>query len=111
MKQPPGRDAEFLLISYSQPFHRTPRSGINSWLLELLPENRLIMYNRDAKKLGSASMIRCIVQTSDGKVQSECRVHVMSGIRPGVVALAQGFGYGQARRDASNNQWIVPFSG
>ena len=92
----PGRDAEFLLISYSQPFHRTPRSGINSWLLEVLPENRLIMNNKDAKELEIRQHDRVLVQTNDGKSQSECKVHLMPGIRPGVVALAQGFGYRQA---------------
>ena len=92
----PVRESEFLLISYSQPFHRTPRSGINSWLLEVLPENRLIMNNRDANKLGIAKHDKVLVQTSDGKAQAESRVHIMPGIRPGVVALAQGFGYRQA---------------
>ncbi len=92
----PVRESEFLLISYSQPFHRTPVSGINSWLLEVLPENRLIMNNSDAKKLGMARHDRVLVQTGDGKAQAECRVHIMPGIRPGVVALAQGFGYRQA---------------
>jgi len=91
-----GRDDEFLLISYSQPFHRTPRSGVNSWLLEVLPENRLIMNNVDARKLGIGKHDKVLVQTNDGKAQSECRVHIMPGIRPGVVALAQGFGYRQA---------------
>jgi anaerobic selenocysteine-containing dehydrogenase len=92
----PVRESEFLLISYSQPFHRTPRSGINSWLLEVLPENRLIMNNRDANKLGIAKHDKVLVQTTDGKAQAECGVHIMPGIRPGVVAMAQGFGYRQS---------------
>ncbi len=91
-----SRDDEFLLISYSQPFHRTPRSGINSWLLEVLSENRLIINNSDAKRLGVGKFDKVLVQTSDGKTQAECSAHIMPGIRPGVVALAQGFGYRQA---------------
>jgi anaerobic selenocysteine-containing dehydrogenase len=32
-----------LLITYSLPFHRSPNAGLNSWLLEILPENKLLI--------------------------------------------------------------------
>ncbi|MBI5571585.1 MAG: molybdopterin-dependent oxidoreductase [Desulfomonile tiedjei] len=89
-------EGEFLLTTYNLPFHRGPRAGINRWLLEVLPENRLIINTVDARKLGIKQRDAVTVATVDGKVQVPCRAHVMPGIRPGVVALARGFGYSQA---------------
>jgi len=89
-------EGEFLLTTYYLPFHRGPRAGINRWLLEVLPENRLVINTADARKLGIKQRDAVTVATADGKIQVPCRAHVMPGIRPGVVALARGFGYGQA---------------
>jgi anaerobic selenocysteine-containing dehydrogenase len=97
-----GRAAEapqgegLFLITYSLPFHRTPRSGINSWLLEVLPENRLLINPQDARRIGIRQRDLLFVESLDGKLAQTCRGHVVPGIRPGVVALARGFGYGRA---------------
>ncbi len=98
----PDRPAEhaesegLLLITYSLPFHRSPRSGINSWLLEILPENRLLINTQDARRLGIHQRDHLFVESLDNKLSQTCRAHVVPGIRPGVVALAGGFGYGRA---------------
>jgi anaerobic selenocysteine-containing dehydrogenase len=83
----------FLLIGYSLPFHRGPASGINSWLLEVLPENRLLINYSDARKLGIAQGDKVMVEAIGTSARAECRAHLIPGIRPGVVALAGGFGY------------------
>lgn len=89
-------EAGLMLITYTLPFHRSARSGINSWLLEVLPENRLIMNPADARKLKIAQGEEIIVESIDGKRSHKCKAQPMPGIRPGVVALARGFGYRQS---------------
>jgi len=85
-----------LLITYSLPFHRSPGAGLNSWLLEVLPENRIMINSRDAKKLGIENLADVVVESHDGKTGLRCKAQVVPGIRPGVAALARGFGYTQS---------------
>jgi anaerobic selenocysteine-containing dehydrogenase len=86
-------EEDLILVAYTLPFHRSPRSGINSWLLETLPENKLIINPRDATKRKIKQGDELIVQTTDGKVTTHIKAQVAPGIRPGVVAIAKGFGY------------------
>jgi anaerobic selenocysteine-containing dehydrogenase len=86
----------FLLISYSLPFHRQPDSSLNSWLLEVLPENRLAMSSQDAARLKIRHHDHVTVTSPDGKIKVTCKAQVLPGMRPGVVALARGFGYKQS---------------
>ncbi|MGO9571772.1 MAG: molybdopterin-dependent oxidoreductase [Desulfomonilaceae bacterium] len=89
-------DDEFLLITYTLPFHRTARSGINSWLLEVSPENRLVINSQDAAKLKVVQGASVAIETTDGKAHLQCKAQIVPGIRPGIVALAKGFGYREA---------------
>lgn len=91
----PG-NGEFLLITYTLPFHRTARSGINSWLLEVTPENRLVVNSQDAARLKVVQGGPVQIETIDGKTRLQCKAQIVPGIRPGVVALAKGFGYREA---------------
>ncbi len=36
------------------------------------------------------------VESADGKIVLKCKAQVLPGIRPGVVAIARGFGYKQS---------------
>ena len=85
-----------MLMTYTLPFHRSAESGVNSWLLEVLPENRLIMNASDALKLKIGQGEDIIVESIDGKASHKCKAQPMPGIRPGVVALARGFGRQQS---------------
>ncbi len=82
-----------LLISYSLPFHRTAAEALNSWLLEITPENRLQINHSDAQRLKIEQHSTVIVETLDGEHSAKCKVLILPGIRPGVVAMAKGFGY------------------
>ncbi|MEW6531765.1 MAG: molybdopterin-dependent oxidoreductase [Thermodesulfobacteriota bacterium] len=84
------------LITYSLPFHRSPNSGINSWLLEVLPENRLMINPQDARRLGIKDLDRIVIESLDQKTRVQGKAQVTPGIRPGVVAIANGFGYTQS---------------
>jgi anaerobic selenocysteine-containing dehydrogenase len=93
----PGPEGDSLvLITYSLPFHRSPNAGLNSWLLEILPENKLLINSTDARKRNIADREEVMLQSLDGKTKLKCKAHVVPGIRPGTVALARGFGYTQA---------------
>lgn len=81
------------LITYTLPFHRSQKSGLNSWLLETLPENRLIINPIDASARNLKQGETINVESSDGSVKRPVRIQIAPGIRPGVVALANGFGY------------------
>lgn len=87
-------DSELLtLITYTLPFHRPSLSCVNPWLLETLPENRLVINPLDAsaRRLKQGDLVT--LERSDGLLKKTVRTQIAPGIRPGVVALASGFGY------------------
>jgi anaerobic selenocysteine-containing dehydrogenase len=88
----PAAAGTFQLISFGLPFHRGPASGVNSWLLEVLPENRVLLNAGDAKDLGIGQGDLVEVDRVDGKASISCKAFVVPGIRPGVAAIARGFG-------------------
>lgn len=97
VKQPASPPREgLLLMAYTLPFHRSARSGINSWLLEVLPENRLLINSEDAVKLNLTRHDTVVVESMDGKIKQKTKMLIVPGIRPGVVAVARGFGNKQA---------------
>lgn len=95
-EMPPGLDDEFMLIRYSQPFHRTPMAGMQSWLMEIMPENRLLINNVDANRLNIAQNQIVKIENRSLKSALNIKVLVLPGIRPGTLAIAKGFGYTQA---------------
>ena len=84
---------DLVLVAYTLPFHRSPRSGVNSWLLETLPENKLVISAKDASKHKIKQGDDLFIQTFDGNFSARVKAQVSPGIRPGVVAIAKGFGY------------------
>ncbi len=90
---PAATEEGLVLVSYSLPFHRTAGEALDSWLVEIAPENRLQINNSDAEMLNLKQHAEVVVETLDGKLSVRCKVLVLPGIRPGVVALAKGYGY------------------
>ncbi|MGC8908072.1 MAG: molybdopterin-dependent oxidoreductase [Desulfomonilaceae bacterium] len=90
---PQGED--LILVAFTLPFYRSSRSVIQSWLLEVMPENRLLMNTEDARRRGVRQGDRIRIKALDGSFSGECRVHIVPGIRPGVAALARGYGHTQ----------------
>lgn len=91
-----AKSGALTLITYTLPFHRSPNSGLNQWLLEVLPENRLIMGSQDAQAKGIHQGDPVTVKSVDGTSAFTSKAQIMPGIRTGVVALAKGFGYREA---------------
>ena len=92
--------SDLQVITYTLPFHRSPRSGLNRWLLEVLPQNRLLINTEDAHKSEIENLASVVLESSDKKTHIDCTAQVVPGIRPGVVALAKGFGYSQSGASA-----------
>lgn len=92
------------LITYREISHTKSRTVADYWLLDLLPENAILINSRDAKRLGfkdkskvrvvSASNPRGLWDLKNGKqVPMIGTLKVIEGIRPGVIAFALGFGH------------------
>ncbi len=77
-------EQELILITYTLPFHRPFDSATNSWLLEILPENSLLLNTKDAMKFnikhGDSITVEAI--TGNGRIQTKAKI--VPGIRPGV---------------------------
>jgi len=85
-----------ILVTYSLPFHRSPAAGLNSWLLEVLPENKVFINSADARKRNIHDLDSVLIESLDGKTRLQSKAQVVPGLRSGVVALANGFGYTQS---------------
>ena len=86
-------DDLLILITYTLPFNRPTVACVNPWVLETLPENRLIINPIDAhlRKIRQGDMVS--IESSDGSIKKSVKIQIAPGIKPGVVALAKGFGY------------------
>ena len=68
----------------------------------MLPENRLLIATEDAQKLGVKDRSIVAVESLDGKTSLKISAQVIPGLRPGVVAMASGFGYTQSGAGAQD---------
>lgn len=99
-------DGEFplRLITFREIVHTKSRTGANYWLLDLLPENHLLISSTDARELqfGDGDWVRLVSETNTdgtwpiGNGESwpmVGKLKVVEGIRPGVVAFSLGHGH------------------
>ncbi|GIU95952.1 MAG: hypothetical protein KatS3mg012_2409 [Gaiellaceae bacterium] len=92
------------LITFREIMHTKSRTGGNYWLLDLLPENHLLISPTDARELGyrDGAWVRLVSATNpEGEwalgnnqtVPMVGKLKVVEGIRPGVVAFSLGHGH------------------
>ncbi len=93
---PSSVENEFQVIAFTLPFHPGSVSGLNSWLLEILPENFPGISVADAAKMNVGRNDQVTLTSSDGKYKIKTRIQILPGVRPGTVTIARGFGYRQA---------------
>jgi anaerobic selenocysteine-containing dehydrogenase/Ni/Fe-hydrogenase subunit HybB-like protein len=99
-------DADFplRLITFREIVHTKSRTGGNYWLLDLLPENHLLISSTDVRELGfrEGDWVRLVSATNpegewvlgnDNTVPMVGRLKVVEGLRPGVVAFSLGHGH------------------
>ena len=80
----------FQLVTYRFAFHSEMRTAANRWLLEILPENYILINPSDANPLGikSGEMVKVTSPNAKGIIG---KAVVREGIRPGVVGIPHGF--------------------
>jgi anaerobic selenocysteine-containing dehydrogenase len=92
------------LITFREMSMTKSRTASNYWLTSLLPENSIVVNQRDADRLGlnggdlvrltSASNPQGVWDLKNGTVRPMVgKVRVIQGIRPGVVAFSLGHGH------------------
>jgi anaerobic selenocysteine-containing dehydrogenase/Ni/Fe-hydrogenase subunit HybB-like protein len=100
------RDPEFplRLITFREIVHTKSRTAANYWLLDLLPENHMLINVADARELGfsDGDWVRLVSATNpDGEWpigNGETwpmvgKLRAVEGLRPGVVAFSLGHGH------------------
>ena len=94
----PSPDFPLYLINWKESSHTHTRTQNNVWLLDIKPENPLIIHPDTATNLGIADGDAVWVESSYGKVQA--KVRVSRRMHPEVVGLQHGFGHTAMGRNA-----------
>ncbi|MDI6777084.1 MAG: molybdopterin-dependent oxidoreductase [Syntrophales bacterium] len=81
----------FQLVTYRFAFHSEMRTAANRWLLEILPENYILINPRDARPLGIKNGDKVKITSPNAAKGIEGKAAVREGIRPGVVGIPHGF--------------------
>lgn len=87
----PDEKYPFYLINWKESSHTHTRTQNNVYLMELKPENPLMINADTARKLGINTGDAVWVESPYGKVKAAARV--VQGIHPEVVGLQHGFGH------------------
>jgi len=108
------------LITFREIAHTKSRTAANYWLLDLLPENHLLISPTDARELGlsDGDWVRLVSATNpdgawpigNGETWPMVgKLKVVEGIRPGVVAFSLGHGHwAYGARDVEIDGETVP---
>jgi thiosulfate reductase/polysulfide reductase chain A len=85
----PSRDYPLYLINWKEASHTHTRSQSNPWLLEIKPDNPLIVHPATASRFGVADGDTVWVASPHGRVRA--RVKTSTRMHPEVVGLQHGF--------------------
>jgi len=104
----PTPDFPLYLINYKQAEHTHSRTFNNDWLMEMKPDNPLVMNSATAAKLGLKDGDPIWIESPYAKAKGT--VQVTERIHPEVVALHHGYGhsgFGKIARGSMNkiNKW------
>ncbi len=93
-------DAEYplYLINWKEAAHTHTRTQNNPWLLEIKPDNPLVIHPETAEKYGIKDGTELLVESPYGKVKAKAKVSLR--IHPEVVGLQHGFGHTALGRNA-----------
>jgi thiosulfate reductase/polysulfide reductase chain A len=106
----PDTDYPLYLINWKEANHTHTRTQNNAWLLEIKPDNPLIIHPDTAARLGIDDDDEVWIESPYGKVAG--RVRVSRRIHPDVVGLQHGFGHSALGRQAKDrgtaDGWLRP---
>ena len=87
----PTEDFPLYLINWKEASHTHTRTQNNAWLVEIKPDNPLVIHPETAKKYGLEDGDDAVVESMYGKVNA--KVKVSRRMHPEVVGLQHGFGH------------------
>jgi thiosulfate reductase/polysulfide reductase chain A len=87
----PTDEYPLFLINWKEASHTHTRTFNNAWLLDLKPENPLIVHPDTAELLGLQEGDRALIESPYGR--TEAKVKVSRRMHPEVVGLQHGFGH------------------
>ena len=87
----PDDEYPLYLINWKEASHTHTRTQNNPWLVEIKPDNPLIIHPDTAQRFGVEDRDRVIVESPYGT--AEARVAVTKRMHPEVVGLQHGFGH------------------
>lgn len=87
----PDREYPLYAINWKKAGHTHSRTQNNRWLLEIVPDNPLIINTKTAAKYGIGDGDVVWIESKYGRTQA--RAKVTEGIHPEVVGLQHGFGH------------------
>ncbi|MDO8587322.1 MAG: molybdopterin-dependent oxidoreductase [Armatimonadota bacterium] len=87
----PGEGYDLYLVAWKQAEHTHTRTFNNAWLMEMKPDNPLLMNSVTGKKLGIKDGDEVWIESAYAKAKS--RVQFTEGIHPEVVGLQHGYGH------------------
>ncbi|MCZ7535106.1 MAG: molybdopterin-dependent oxidoreductase [Acidimicrobiia bacterium] len=87
----PDSDYPLYLINWKEANHTHTRTQNNAWLLEIKPDNPLVIHPDTADRLGIENNDEVVVESPYGAV--EARAKVSKRMHPEVVGLQHGFGH------------------
>lgn len=111
---------DLIMITHREIFHTKSRTIGDYWLLDLMPENFILMNpadalrsglkNNDQAKIVSATNPEGVWDLKNGrKIPMVGRMKIVQGIRPGVISFALGFGHwGIGASDFTIDDVLVP---
>jgi thiosulfate reductase/polysulfide reductase chain A len=94
----PDEDYPLFLINWKEASHTHTRTQNNPWLLEVKPDNPLVVHPDTAERFGFGDGDEVWVESPHGSVKA--RAKVSRRIHPEVVGLQHGFGHTALGRNA-----------
>jgi thiosulfate reductase/polysulfide reductase chain A len=106
----PTEEFPLYLINWKEASHTHTRTQNNAWLVEIKPENPLIVHPDTAARYGLEDGDEAWVESPYGKVKA--KVKTSRRMHPEVVGLQHGFGHtalGKTARDrGTSDTWLRP---
>lgn len=106
----PDEEYPLYLINWKEASHTHTRTQNNPWLVEIKPDNPLVIHPDTARRFGVEDGDRVIIESPHGS--TEARVAVTKRMHPEVVGLQHGFGHtalgGVARGRGTSDSSLRP---
>jgi thiosulfate reductase/polysulfide reductase chain A len=94
----PDREYPLFLINWKEANHTHTRTQNNPWLLEIKPDNPLVIHPTTARRYGIDDDDHVVIESPHGRVTGRARLS--ERMHPEVVGLQHGFGHTALGRNA-----------